>query len=60
VKNVKEETITQQKIKKLILKSLKLKNIVNGVINTLFIKKQNFKKAKSLKPKAKSFWLFKV
>jgi hypothetical protein len=42
VKSAKEEITIQQKIKKLILKSLRLKSIVNGAINTLNIKKQNF------------------
>jgi hypothetical protein len=33
---------TQLKKKENILRSLKLENIVNGVINTLFTKNQNF------------------
>jgi hypothetical protein len=35
-------TITQQKKKENTLKNLKLENIVNGAINTLFIKNPNF------------------
>jgi hypothetical protein len=39
---VEDLTITQQKKRENILKSLRLENIVNGAINTLFTKNQNF------------------
>jgi len=39
---VEDLITTQQKKKENILKSLRLENIVNGVINTLFIKNLNF------------------
>jgi hypothetical protein len=39
---VEDLTTTQLKKKENILKNLRLENIVNGVINTLYIKNLNF------------------
>jgi hypothetical protein len=39
---VEDLTTTQLKKKESILKNLRLENIVNGVINTLYIKNLNF------------------